>query len=159
MKQPIEVITKPRRLFVPAKPGDVGHDLSTIFYSRDMKWLDKAVSLFTRENVLVVLPFSARLIPTGVRINQPDNIWCQIVARSSAAKKSLMVIGGIIDSGYQGDLFAVLHNFSLIPRFVRYGERYAQVIFYPAIRPNIKNVFIFSKGSERGNTGFGSTGQ
>ncbi len=132
------------RNFRPSKTGDVGHDL----YS----------------NVdTTVWPFQTKVIPTGIHLAQPDNLWCIITARSSTTRKHLMVFQGIIDSGYRGELFVVMRNLSLIPRRIKEGERYAQAIFFHAIRPHLHEQYMsvnfFESMSERGASGFGSTGQ
>jgi dUTP pyrophosphatase len=145
--------------FMPGKPGDVGHDLHVHMEGTSQTTFDRLVSEIIGEPVVIVWPFSAKLVASGIAVNQPNDVWCWITARSSAARKKLMVLGGVIDSGYQGELFTVLHNFGLTPRIIRNGERYSQVIFYESVRPLTKRVLEFSASSERGSTGFGSTGQ
>lgn len=152
--------------FKPSKEGDVGHDLYVIVYHEEMTWLERLIRWYKvwkrkdhgHPNLKIVWPFSMKMAHSGVHVNMPNDTWCHVVARSSTARKKLMVLGGIIDSGYQGELFAVLGNFSFIPRLIVEGERYAQVIFHQATRPNFHHAISFSSRSERGGTGFGSTG-
>jgi deoxyuridine 5'-triphosphate nucleotidohydrolase len=145
--------------FQTAKSGDVGHDLYVRLEEHKLGLVDRIVGSFLNTYAMVIWPFTAKLVPSRIYVNQPDSTWCLVTGRSSAAKRKLMVLGGIIDSGYQGELFAVLHNFSLVPRVIKQNERYAQVVFFDAVRPHLRPMAFFSKKSERGNTGFGSSGR
>lgn len=139
----VELINASGKHFHPAKPGDVGHDLHAVLQGPST----------------IIWPFQTKTIRTCVRVSQPNDVWCEIVARSSTTRKHLMVFNGIIDSGYQGELFMVLRNLSLIPRVIRHGERYAQAIFHQAVRPIFRGRAIFSETTSRADTGFGSTGK
>lgn len=140
----------------PRKPGDVGHDLFVIITEQTM--LERVISLFTKRKVQIIWPLvGVRTVRSGVRIGMGSAIWCEIRPRSSTSRKKLHVLGGPIDSGYRGELYTVLHNLGLVPRLIREGERYAQVVFHQAVRPTIRNVRELGE-SERGESGFGSTG-
>lgn len=145
--------------FRVAKEGDVGHDLHVDIFGCKRSFIDRFISRRLGKTVMVIWPFQAKLAASGIRLSQTHKTWCMVTARSSAMKKKLMVIGGIIDSGYQGELFAVLHNFGLRPRVIQNGERYAQVIFFHAMRPQLEERGWFDTTTERGDTGFGSSGQ
>lgn len=143
-----------------AKRGDVGHDLHVNVSGCKLTQMDRLVSWFVGTKVVVIWPFQAKLVASGIKLSMPDDLWCMVTARSSAMKKKLKVVGGIIDSGYQGELFAVLHNFGLRPRIIKNSERYAQVIFFPAVRPYLEEKYLFfDRDTERGETGFGSSGR
>ncbi len=157
-------------VFAPRMVGDVGHDLNALVGKQDMTWLDWIIArlIFSKEPILVIMPFGVRNIRTGLHLVMRSNIWCEIKARSSTAKRKLTVIGGNIDSRYTGELYTVLHNIGLIPRVIRNDERYSQVIFHRAVRPEIHpvthNQFIDELESHegesiRGMAGFGSTGK
>lgn len=157
----IEVINKtvPYRPLFAAKAGDVGYDLYVQVRPQDQTWLDRFVSWFLREPVYVLAPLvGMRLLSTAIWVSMPDEIWCRIRARSSTMRKKMQVLGGTIDSGYQGELFTHLHNFGFRFRLIRHGERYAQAVFHYAVRPFCRQVRVFSHTSLRGDTGFGSTG-
>lgn len=98
-------------------------------------------------------------IPSGVRVSMPDTIWARIVGRSSTLRKrGLLVVEGIIDAGYQGDLFSGVYNLGDAPVFLKPGDRVAQLIFQPLVAPKLKTVLEFSQETMRGSKGFGSTG-
>jgi dUTP pyrophosphatase len=147
--------------FQTTKPGDVGHDLYVDIYATPQTWLDKIVTKLKRELVVVIWPFQNKLLASGINLSMPESIWAKIEARSSASKKQLATCGGVIDSGYRGPLFAVMANLSIIPRVIRHGERYAQAIFHESVRPENVKVAQFTQAdaTERGETGFGSSGR
>lgn len=147
--------------FDTAKAGDVGHDLYVDILGTKQTKLDRAVSRMLRQRVVVIWPFQHKMLASGVFLSMPDGCWAKIRSRSSAAKKNLSVLGGVIDSGYRGELFAVMSNLGLIPRLVRDRERYAQVVFHISTRPHLTHVgyFIEEDATERGATGFGSSGR
>jgi dUTP pyrophosphatase len=115
------------------------HDLAEIHRKRAMDALPKAI------------------IPTGIKLEMPNNLWCSIEARSSSSSKMLITPDSIIDAGYRGELFAVVYNFGYTDYHVSAGEMLVQVIFHERIVANIQEVDELS-ASDRGETGFGSSG-
>jgi dUTP pyrophosphatase len=67
------------------------------------------------------------------------------------------VLGGVIDSGYRGEYKVILNNTSSETVAFAKGDRVAQVLIQKVERPDIVEVDEISK-TERGTTGFGSTG-
>jgi dUTP pyrophosphatase len=98
------------------------------------------------------------VIPTGVFLDMPSNCWCSIEARSSASTKFLITPDAIIDAGYRGELFGVVFNLGYEPYEVQEGERVVQCIFHERVIAHITEVDELS-ASERGETGFGSSGK
>lgn len=156
--------------FMTAKPGDVGHDLFSVILPMNMSLLERIIwrtLLFFKRSVVpfrILWPGQIKLVNTGLHLDMPDNLWCEVRSRSSASKKKLVVIGGTIDSGYNGELFTVLHNVGWTPRIIMENERYSQVIFHWAYRPEMRPIneeeFLeVVSNSHRAMTGFGSTGQ
>ena len=97
-------------------------------------------------------------IPLGLRMQLPPNTWATVVGRSSTfLHKHLMVHQSVIDNGYRGPLFVLAQNLSLEPIEFKQGDRIAQIVLYPLITPTPKWVSELST-TERGTSGFGSTG-
>ena len=151
--------------FAPKKSGDVGHDLLSAIEFDEMTRIERLVAKIAKVKVPMVIlwPFSLRSIRTEMHLVMGKSMWCEIVSRSSAAQRSIMVIGGIIDSGYIGELYTVIHNVGFRPRIIKRGERYSQVIFHEAVRPTTTQLGArrfkeLAKTRERGIAGFGSTG-
>jgi dUTPase len=120
------------------------------------------------------------IIPTGVILGMPPQMYCRIVGRSSSLiKRGLMTYEGVIDSGFRGQLFVIVWNFpkgtvsnpSMLPInatalstqrtvTVKRGDAIAQVIFHQNTDPMLFKVNKVSglRPSERGTSGFGSSG-
>lgn len=153
----VEVRNMSQRPFKTAKPGDVGYDLYAVV--DQMNLLESIVAAFIGKRCYILWPLAGtKNVSSKIWLSMPSTIWCRIVARSSTKKRKIQCLGGEIDSQYQGELFAILHNFGLLPRLIIEGERYVQVVFHHAVRPSMKGVLAFSYATERGTSGFGSTG-
>ena len=98
------------------------------------------------------------MIPTGIKLEMPDNIWCTVEARSSAGGRYLITPDSIIDSGYRGEFFAVIFNIGYEPQTINVGDRICQLVFHEKTLIKPIEVDELSK-SERGETGFGSSGK
>jgi dUTP pyrophosphatase len=107
----------------------------------------------------------AILIPTGMAMHMDsDEYFAMIAPRSGLGHKAGLILGntvGVIDSDYQNQVFvsAWNRNPSGAPITIKPGDRIAQMIFLPVIRPVMKIVGDFSANSARGMGGFGSTGK
>ena len=106
-------------------------------------------------------PSQCELIPTGIAIHIADpHISALLLPRSGLGHKHGIVLGnlvGVIDSDYQGQVFISCWNRSDRVFTVRPGDRIAQMVFVPVIRPELVQVHDFQP-SERAAGGFGHTG-
>jgi len=125
-----------------AHPGDAGLDL----YS-------------TIDTILK--PFERKLIPTGIKIEIPEGYAGFVQPRSGLAIKhgiSLVNTPGLIDSGYRGEVKAILINLDREKDFsINRGDRICQLVIVKVEHANL----IFQENldkSDRGDNGFGSTG-
>lgn len=100
------------------------------------------------------------LIPTGLYPEIPSGYEIQIRPRSGLAYRSGVTVlntPGTIDSDYRGEIMVNIVNLGDAPFMVSNGDRIAQMVFSPVIRPCIVEVQEINK-TERGDGGFGSTG-
>lgn len=107
----------------------------------------------------------AQLIPAGLAIHIGNpNIAALILPRSGLGHKRGLVLGnslGLIDADYQGELLISAWNRSPTgtdPIVIAPGDRIAQLMFVPVIRPAFTVVETFSAATQRETGGFGSTG-
>jgi dUTP pyrophosphatase len=117
---------------------------------------------------LRVLPQApAVLVPTGIAMHMNSNHYCAvIVARSGLGHKKGLVLGngtGIVDADYMAECFVSVWNRNPAAAadegiVINPGDRIAQMLFVPLVRPAFSVVEAFSATSERGLGGFGSTG-
>lgn len=110
---------------------------------------------------LVIEPGTTHLLPTGLAIHIANPGYAaMILPRSGLGHKHGIVLGnlvGLIDSDYQGQLMVSTwnrsnHAFTLEPM-----ERLAQLVVVPVVQVKLNIVDEFEQ-SERGISGFGSTG-
>lgn len=94
---------------------------------------------------------------TGVSVAIPEGFDGHIRTRSSMFRRGL-TCDGTIDADYRGTVFVLLWNIGLGGRKVYLGDRIAQLVIQPVIRPTLKVVTELSK-TARGSGGFGSTGR
>lgn len=94
---------------------------------------------------------------TGIAVALPEGTWGSIVTRSSLAKNGLLVVGGVIDSDYRGEIIVMLKNLTKTRVHIGAGVAIAQMIIVPKFAyPAIKEVAELPP-TERGEKGFGST--
>lgn len=139
----VTVLLKAEPGFEPvyAKPGDAGADL--------------------RCTIDAVLPAGERkLLPTGVSIALPDGYVGLVHPRSGlAAKNGITVLNapGTVDAGYRGEVMVTLLNTSNEDFVITRGDRIAQLVIQQFEKAKFVAVETLP-GSDRGESGFGSTG-
>jgi dUTP pyrophosphatase len=115
----------------------------------------------------LVLPPAApaQLVPTGLAVHIGDpGLVGLIVPRSGLGHRAGLVLGnavGVLDADYTGPLLISAWNRSAAgspPIVVQPGDRIAQLLFVPIVRPTFAVVTEFSRTTARGAGGFGSTG-
>lgn len=133
---------------------------------------EKAIGLDIRAHITRCDPFVRELaiqpgrhiaIPTGIKMAFYEAGWyARIAPRSGlAVKHGVDVMAGVIDADYRGEIMVVLVNHGQQPVVIKHGEKIAQIIFESADRADIKFVATEAElgNTERGEGGFGSTGQ
>ena len=140
---------------------------------------DLAYDLYSAEDTRI-LPWSVSRIGTGVaavfdgpELSSPDPFgfgnlifqspiskWGLLIQdRSSVANISLFTIGGVIDSGYRGEIMVMLANFTDEPAFLPAGSKIAQMIPTPVLTHRGVIEVAELPASSREKKGFGSTGK
>ncbi len=102
------------------------------------------------------------LIPVGFAMHIANpHIAALILPRSGLGHKQGLVLGnlvGLIDPDYTGPIMVSAWNRGLAPITLNPGDRFAQMMFVPVLRPVLQPVGAFTVTSDRGAGGFGSTG-
>ena len=95
----------------------------------------------------------------GLSDNDSRNVCYYLYPRSSISKTPIRLANsvGIIDSGYRGNIMAVVDNISNEPYQIQRGQRLFQICGRYLESIHLTLVEELSD-SERGNGGFGSTG-
>lgn len=105
-----------------------------------------------------ILPLQGAILRTGIAMAVPERHVGLVRDRSSMAKRGLKTAGGVIDSGYRGEIQIVLRNLTQESVHLKSGERIAQLLILPIVTPAVLEVKELDSTS-RGEGGFGSTGR
>ena len=96
----------------------------------------------------VLKPGEVARIPLGFGLIIPDGFAGYVFPRSSMAAKGLVCELPPIDSGYRGEIHAIISN-------VHKDTRVGQLVITPVVIAD----FVLDLGNERGTGAFGSTGE
>ncbi len=118
---------------------------------------DAGMDLFSAEDIAI--NSGERIVcKTGVAMQIPEGYAGLIWDKSGiAAKNGIKTMGGVIDSGYRGEIGIVMQNLSKDVYNIKKGEKIAQMLIQRVESPEIVEVEELSDTS-RGDGGFGSTG-
>lgn len=117
---------------------------------------DAGLDLYAMEGGWI-LPKGRKTFSTGCHAEIPKNHVGLLTSKSGLMQKGI-TSRGTIDCGYTGSIKAVLYNHSW--RFVRIRARQkiTQLVILPIITPE-PDIVESLEQTERGEGGFGSTGQ
>lgn len=119
---------------------------------------DAGYDLRTPERV-VLRRHDCVCIDTGVHMEIPRGWYGKLESKSGLnVKHGIVSLGGVIDSGYTGSIVAKLYNLSDEDYVFDPGDKIVQIIFMHYERFILDQVDNLEE-TERGNSGFGSTGR
>ena len=123
---------------------------------------DAGADLVATESVTLSPAGGRALVPTGVAGAIPKGFAAFVQPRSGLALKhgvTCLNTPGLVDSGYRGELKVLLINTDPVEPFeVTQGERIAQLVIQQVEQCRFTEVVELPK-SERGESGFGSSGR
>lgn len=123
-----------------AHENDAGADVHVCFHDTD--------------EIVGIKPHETIKIPLGIGLVLPDGYAAYVFPRSGLASKGITCELPPIDSGYRGEIHAIVTNCSNEVQFVRNGDRIGQLVITPIVIAD----FVTKDMEERGDNGFGSTG-
>lgn len=103
----------------------------------------------------VIPPHSTVKIPLGFGLELPDGYAAFIFPRSGMSAKGVVAELPPIDSGYRGQVHAIVSNLGDEPYHVELGDRVGQLVITPVVIAD----FITEDIAQRGDGAFGSTGK
>ena len=102
------------------------------------------------------------IISTGVAIEcispAGEPMGALLRDKSSMAARRLVLTGGVIDSGYRGEIKVLIENLGDLPATIRAGDKIANLIPYPVLTGDVEVVEELNESSRKAG-GFGSSGQ
>lgn len=94
-------------------------------------------------------------VPLGFGIEVPDGYAGYVFPRSSMAVKGLVCELPPVDSGYRGEIHAIISNVSRESHTIQKDTRIGQLVITPVVIAD----FVSERDKERGTGAFGSTGE
>lgn len=85
---------KPEALIPKKERENAGYDIFATF----------------EEDFIIIYPFSTGIIPTGIAWASDCDYYLQIEERSSTGLRGIKTSGGVIDSGYRGEIKVTIFN-------------------------------------------------
>lgn len=119
---------------------------------------DAGMDMHAAEDVQVKKGERAK-IPTGVAMEIPEGYVGLVWDKSGLSMNhGLKTLGGVIDSGYRGEVIIGVMNLSNEDYTLKKGHKVAQLLIQKVEVPMIQEVEEL-EDSHRGEKGFGSTGK
>lgn len=100
-------------------------------------------------------PGSSTKIPLGFGLELPDGLAAYVFPRSGLSSRGIVCELPPIDSGYKGEIHAIVTNCSNWDYEVKSGDRVGQLVIMPVILAD----FAIEDQEERGSSGFGASGK
>lgn len=105
-----------------------------------------------------IAPYGQDLIATGIKIAIPTGYVGLIWDKSGLASKGFKTMGGVIDSGYRGEIKVVFKNLSEDIYNIEPGQKIAQLLIQKIETPEVEEASVDDQ-TERQAGGFGSSGK
>jgi dUTP pyrophosphatase len=103
----------------------------------------------------VIEPHSIKKVPLGFGLELPDGFVALVLPRSGmSTNKGITTEAVPIDSGYRGEIHAILYNSNDKAYTVSKGDKIAQLVILPIVLAT----FHVETKAKRENKGFGSSG-
>lgn len=103
----------------------------------------------------VIHPGQICKIPLGFGLRIPDGFAGYIFPRSGLSAQGIVCELPPIDSGYRGEIHAIISNVGSKEYGINAGDKIGQLVIMPVLIPE----FTFEKWPMRGEGAFGSTGR
>lgn len=115
---------------------------------------DVHVCFHDGQTTLRLFPHQTVKIPLGMGLCLPDGYAAYVFPRSGLSSKGIVCELPPIDSGYRGEIHAIVTNCSNEYYIIKNGDRIGQLVIMPVVVAD----FITEDFEERGTGAFGSTG-
>jgi dUTP pyrophosphatase len=102
---------------------------------------------------VTVRPRNPTVVPLGFALIPPQNYYGQLFTKSSSAMEGLVVLGGVIDPDYRGEVAAILHNMTDKVITLPKATAVCQLIFIQAATPEIRAFHVTGDVTDRGDRG------
>ena len=107
----------------------------------------------------VIPPNGSRVFHTGVHVELPPGTCGLLVSKSGLNTKHGITSTGLIDKGFTGEIRVMLHNHKDIEYEVLKHDKITQLVVLPVLYVSVEIVDELNADTERGDSGYGSTGR
>jgi dUTP pyrophosphatase len=119
---------------------------------------DAGLDLYAVEDITFA-PNERAAVPTGIAMEIPEGHVGLIWDKSGLSiKHGLKTLGGVVDSGYRGEVLVGIMNLSDAEYTIHKGEKVAQMIIQKKETIEVVEASELTE-TARGEGGFGSTGK
>lgn len=115
---------------------------------------DAGLDCYSTEDV-ILQPGQRQRIKLGFGIELPDGYVALLLPRSSMNAKGIRCEVGVIDSGYRGEIQAVIVNDTEEEIQIKKNDKISQLLVLPIVYADLAKELI----NDRNENGFGSTGK
>ena len=137
---------------------NVALDPGAYMPTRAHEW-DAGLDLYAMRDMWI-RPQSSEFFNTGVHVQIPRGFAGLVKSRSGLMRRNDSTTDGTIDADYTGSIGVSLFNHGRADLFIKAGDRIAQLVIVPCLRPKLQVVAVSElEETERGDSGFGSTGK
>lgn len=106
----------------------------------------------------IIPPHTTLKVSTGIAYEVPDGYCVFAWDKGSIGSKGIKTLGGVLDSGYRGELFIPMHNLNDEPYTFEAGHKIAQMVIQKVELWEVEESDELSE-TKRGTGAFGSTGK
>lgn len=118
---------------------------------------DAGLDLYASESVQLA-PGERVQVKTGIAVAIPSGYVGLIWDKSGLSHKAgLKILGGVVDSGYRGEVLVGIVNLGSESHTFKVGDKVAQMLIQKVERAEPQEVATLEE-TTRGDKGFGSTG-
>ena len=122
-------------------------------YEGDAGW-----DIYATKKVIIPGNGGTKLVPIGLMMAIPDGYFGRIEGRGGVhANTTLIHKGTPIDSGYRGEVFAIVGNTGPYPITITVGQKFGQLVYYPVIAVENEEVEDIPKDTERDESKLGQS--
>jgi dUTP pyrophosphatase len=107
---------------------------------------------------IIIPPHQTVKVSAGISYEVPDGYCIFAWDKGSLGSKGIKTLGGVLDSGYRGELFIPIHNLNNEPYLFTKGDKIAQIVIQKVELWEVEEVDELTP-TLRGANGFGSTGK
>lgn len=136
----------------------------TIKYSGEFPLIkrngDIGYDLYCAEDKVIIKDHEIKVINSGTRVEFPENYYGDIRPKSGMTSRGVFTQLGLIDSSYRGEIGVSIINVTGCDLVIKYGDKIGQLVIrkeLPIYMEQVDEKWI-DKNTERGDKGFGSTG-